>query len=118
MSKLLEDPFNLLLTISPESRTEQLQSLLILSQTTPFVLQNSLKRLPYLMKTLLSDLSNFETPLLATQLLSSLIMVFAKDLEPLILETLGFVVVNLGHSQVKKREIFYIYFLSILIASP
>ena len=102
MSKVLEDPFTLLLSLSQESRTEQLQNLLILSQTTPYTLQPSLKRLPFTMKTLLTDLSNVEVPLLATQLLSSLIGVFSKDLEPLISELLGFIVINLGHSQVKN----------------
>lgn len=86
---------------SVESRTERLQSLLKLVQTSPFFIKDSLKKLHPSLQVLLQD-PLVEISLLATNVYTSLISAFS-DLDT---EFLGSVVANLGDSQVLKKGFF------------
>ena len=99
MSQNIDEILSTILASSPEHRLEHLQLLLKLSQSTPELLRESLRKILRILQITLTD-PQVEISLLSTSLVSSFLSLFPDEIEASLTECLASIVVNIGDSQV------------------
>ena len=95
----LDEILHSILSTSPESRTEHLQTLLRYSQTSPQSLKDSLKRIIQILQITLTD-PLVEISLISTNIITSLLVFYKEECMAFVYECLSLIVINLGDSQV------------------
>ncbi len=99
MSLNIDEILSKIPSLSTESRIEHLQTLIKLSQNTPELLRENIRKILRIIQITLND-PIVEIPLLSTNLVIALLSLFPEEIEGFFNEQLGLIVMNIGHSQV------------------